>query len=415
MSPAFLPVNEQMARICRYGTPHSPEQLEKRLAKALSEGVPLRIKAGFDPTAPDLHLGHTVLFRLMRTFQELGHEVVFLIGDFTGLIGDPTGRDTTRPPLSPEDIAANAKTYTEQIGRILDISRLRIDFNSRWLGKLGSEGMLTLAGKYTVARMLERADFADRFAQGAPISVHEFMYPLMQAYDSVALRTDVELGGTDQLFNLLVGRDIQRAYSRIGEYKGEPQELVTVELLEGLDGVKKMSKSLGNHIAIEDSAEDMIGKVMSLNDTVMWRYLLLATDATPQECDELKRRAEQDGNPRDIKLDIAAHVARSFYSEAEIQSACQAFLARFSRREEPVLANYERTPLPEPMPMPNALHALGLVKTTSEGRRMISQGAVKIDGVAVREVDYVFTAEDTLITVGKRRVARAGVGEAAES
>ena len=410
MKSSFLPAAQQLEQIARYGTIHAPEQLLERLRQSEKSKKPLCIKAGFDPTAPDLHLGHTVLFRLMRTFVELGHKVVFVIGDFTGLIGDPSGRDTSRPPLSVDDIAKNAQTYADQVGRILDVSRLRVEYNSSWLEELGAQGLLELTGTYTVARMLERDDFKKRFrVENSPIGVHEFMYPLMQAYDSVALEADVELGGSDQLFNLLVGRDVQRAYSQKGRYSKPPQEIVTVELLEGLDGVAKMSKSLNNHIAVEDSAEDMFGKVMSLNDEIMWRYLDLASDATPEQCEELRQKAQSGTNPRDIKLAIAGHVAGAFHSHGEVEQACQAFLSRFSAREVPKRTDYELVRLDEPLPLANVLHRLGLAKTTSEARRLIAQGAVRLDGTRVDDPTLVFDAADALITVGKRRIVRAGV------
>src|SRR5580658_8491438 len=292
------------------------------LRKKLLRGTPLKVKAGFDPTAPDLHLGHTVLLNKMRQFQQLGHEVTFLIGDFTGLIGDPTGRNATRPPLTPEEIQANARTYETQVFKILDRERTRIDFNSRWLGKLSSTEMVKLTAHYTVARMLERDDFAKRYKAGQPISIHEFLYPLAQGYDSVALRADVELGGTDQKFNLLVGRTLQEAYGQ------EPQVVLTMPLLEGTDGVNKMSKSLGNYIGIAEAPESMFGKVMSISDELMWRYYELLSFRSLGDIAALRIAATQGRNPRDIKLELAVEITARFHDEAAAQAAQQGFMSR---------------------------------------------------------------------------------------
>src|SRR6202034_4532607 len=299
--------------------------VKAELVKKLRRATPLIVKAGFDPTAPDLHLGHTVLLNKMRQFQQLGHQVTFLIGDFTGMIGDPSGRNATRPPLTPEEIQANARTYETQVFRILDRERTRIDFNSRWLGKLTSTEMVRLAAKSTVARMLERDDFAKRYKGGQPISIHEFLYPLAQGYDSVALRADVELGGSDQKFNLLVGRQLQEQYGQ------EPQVVVTVPLLEGLDGVNKMSKSLGNYIGINDPAEAMFGKLMSISDELMWRYFELLSFRPLSEIARLRKQIEEGGNPRDAKLELASEITARFHDAAAAAQAKNAFMALSQR------------------------------------------------------------------------------------
>ena len=296
--------------------------VEVDLAKKLARGLPLKVKAGFDPTAPDLHLGHTVLINKMRHFQDLGHEVIFLIGDFTGLIGDPSGKNATRPRLAPEEIAANARTYEQQIYKILDPKRTRIEFNSRWMGAMHAQGLIELAAQYTVARMLERDDFSKRYRQNQPIAIHEFLYPLVQGYDSVALKADVELGGTDQKFNLLVGRHLQE------HFRQEPQVVMTMPLLEGLDGVQKMSKSLGNSVAISDMPVEMFGKLMSISDTLMWRYYDLLSLKSAREVTALKQSAIDGRNPRDIKLALAHEIVARFHSGAIAEATQAEFIAR---------------------------------------------------------------------------------------
>src|SRR3982751_1586678 len=303
--------------------------VEAELAAKLARGKPLRIKEGFDPTRPDLHLGHTVQFNKLRQLQDLGHHIIFLIGDFTGLIGDPTGRNVTRPPLSPEEIAANAKTYTDQVFLILDRDRTEVAFNSKWLSALGADGMIRLAAKYTVARMLERDDFAKRYAAGQPIAVHEFLYPLAQGYDSVALKADVELGGTDQKFNLLVGRELQRHYGQ------EPQVILTLPLLEGLDGVNKMSKSLDNYVGITEAPDEMFGKLMSISDELMWRYYDLLSFRSTADIENLKRQCAEGRNPREAKVALAKEIVARFHSARAAEDAHAQFEARFRQGAMP--------------------------------------------------------------------------------
>jgi tyrosyl-tRNA synthetase len=372
------------------------------LVKKLERGVALRVKAGFDPTAPDLHLGHTVLLNKMRQFQQLGHEVTFLIGDFTGLIGDPTGRNATRPPLSPEEIQANARTYETQVFKILDRERTRIDFNSRWLSKLTAAEVVRLAAHYTVARMLERDDFSKRYKAGQPISIHEFLYPLAQGYDSVAMRADVELGGTDQKFNLLVGRTLQEAYGQ------EPQVVVTTPLLEGTDGVNKMSKSLGNYIGITEGPDSMFGKVMSISDELMWRYFELLSFRPLAQIGVLKREASDGRNPRDIKLELARELVERFHDAQAAERAQRAFTARVSEKAVPddlplhVLAVDEAG-----VRLANLMKATGLAASTSEANRKIEEGAVRIDGVRVTERGLTLRAgAEHIVQVGSRRFVR---------
>jgi tyrosyl-tRNA synthetase len=372
------------------------------LVKKLKRGVALRVKAGFDPTAPDLHLGHTVLLNKMRQFQQLGHEVTFLIGDFTGLIGDPTGRNATRPPLTPEEIAENAHTYEAQVFKILDRERTRIDFNSRWLSKLTAAEMVRLTAHYTVARMLERDDFAKRYKSGQPISIHEFLYPLAQGYDSVAMRADVELGGTDQKFNLLVGRTLQEAYGQ------EPQVVLTTPLLEGTDGEKKMSKSLGNYIGITEDADSMFGKLMSISDELMWRYLELLSFRPLKEIAALRREVAEGRNPRDIKLELAAELVGRFHDGATAERAQRDFTARVSARAVPQDLPLKVIPVEETgLRLANLLKAAGLAESTSEANRKIDEGAVRIDGERVTERTATFKAgAEHVFQVGSRRFAR---------
>jgi tyrosyl-tRNA synthetase len=372
------------------------------LVKKLRRGVPLRVKAGFDPTAPDLHLGHTVLLTKMRRFQDLGHEVTFLIGDFTSLIGDPSGRNVTRPALTPAEIQANARTYEAQVYKVLDRARTRIDFNSRWLSKLSAEDIVRLSAHYTVARMLERDDFSKRYKGGVPISIHEFLYPLAQGYDSVAMRADVELGGTDQKFNLLVGRTLQEAYSQ------EPQVVITMPLLEGTDGVNKMSKSLGNYIGISEDPDSMFGKIMSVSDELMWRYFELLSLRPLGEIAALRRAAAEGRNPRDIKFELAQEIVARFHDAAAAALAQHAFSARVSERAVPqdlpvqVLA-VEAAGLR----LANLLKAAGLAASSSEANRKIEEGAVRIDGT--RATDKALTLKpgaDHVFQVGSKRFAR---------
>jgi tyrosyl-tRNA synthetase len=379
---------------------------EADLVRKLKGGRPLVIKAGFDPTAPDLHLGHTVLLNKMRQFQQYGHDVVFLIGDFTGMIGDPTGRNITRPRLSPADIKANAETYQAQVFRILDASRTRVDFNSRWFGPMPASGLIEIAARHTVARMLERDDFGRRFKSNQPIALHEFLYPLVQGYDSVALKADVELGGTDQKFNLLVGRQLQEHYGQ------EPQVVLTVPLLEGLDGVNKMSKSLGNYVGIAEDAETMFGKLMSISDTLMWRYFELLSFRPLGDIAGLKKAIDEGRNPRDVKFELAQEIVARFHDRAAAVRAQESFIARFAQKTLP-------TDLPLQfiggadaggVRLAAALKEAGLVASNSEANRKIAEGAVRIDGSRVtdRELRLAVGAEH-ILQLGPRRFARVQV------
>jgi tyrosyl-tRNA synthetase len=376
--------------------------LEADLLKKLQQGRPLRIKAGFDPTAPDLHLGHTVLINKMALFQRLGHEVIFLIGDFTGLIGDPTGRNATRPPLTPEDVQANAATYQEQIFKILDPARTRIEFNSRWMGTMTAAGLIQLAAKHTVARMLERDDFAKRYRGGQAIAIHEFLYPLVQGYDSVALQADVELGGTDQKFNLLVGRQLQEAYGQ------SPQVVLTMPLLEGLDGVNKMSKSLGNYIGIAEPPDEMFGKLMSVSDELMWRYFELLSFRSNVDIARLRAEVAGGRNPRDVKFELGVEIVERFHGAGSGARAQEAFVARFSRGALPEdLAEVTLAAEPGGLGIAQLLKGAALVASTSEAFRQLKQGAVKIDGERIEDGAASFAPGSVhVFQVGKRRLAR---------
>ncbi len=376
-----------------------PEEL---LLKKLQRQKPLKIKAGFDPTAPDLHLGHTVLINKLRQFQELGHEVIFLIGDFTGMIGDPTGKSATRPPLTRDEVLENAKTYEHQIFKILDPSRTTVLFNSSWMGEMSAVDLIQLAAKHTVARMLERDDFNKRYTSGQPIAIHEFLYPLIQGYDSVALKADVELGGTDQKFNLLVGRQLQEAHGQ------EPQVVITLPILEGLDGVQKMSKSLGNYIGITDPPDEMFGKLMSISDVLMWRYFELLSFRPMSEIGAWREGVERGDNPRDIKVRLAEELVERFHSRESAVKAHEAFVARFQKGQIPEEMPEHSLKTPEGgYPLANLLKDLELVSSTSEAIRMVKQGAVRIDGEKVSDHSHLLGGGRTLvIQVGKRRFAR---------
>jgi tyrosyl-tRNA synthetase len=429
------PVPEQMA-IIKQGCHEiiREEELEARLEKARATGTPLRVKAGFDPTAPDLHLGHTVLIQKLKNFQDLGHQVIFLIGDFTGLIGDPSGKTETRPPLTEEEIKANAATYERQIFKILDPAKTVIDFNSRWMKDMQAQDLIRLAARHTVARMLEREDFHKRYINQTPISIHEFLYPLIQGYDSVALAADVELGGTDQTFNLLVGRDLQR------EYGQEPQVVITLPLLEGLDGVQKMSKSLGNYVGIDEPPDVMFGKIMSVSDTLMLRYYELLTDITPAALADLKNDlAAERQHPRQVKEELAVTLTARYHGEQAAKQAAQEFVRIFREKElpeeeqiekvtlnvikredgiqisgesvaisyKPTNAGHEVTPLTIPVPLTHVLKGSGLAASTSEARRLITQGGVQVDGEKVTDANLELAAGKTyLLKVGKRRFKR---------
>ena len=376
--------------------------IESELLDRLALGRPLRIKVGFDPTAPDLHLGHTVVINKMRQFQELGHQVVFLIGDFTGMIGDPSGKNTTRPPLSNQQIKENAATYKAQVFKILDPEKTVVDFNSRWSNELGAEGMIHLAARYTVARMLERDDFSTRYRKGEPIAIHELLYPLMQGYDSVALKTDVELGGTDQKFNLLVGRDLQKQY-------GQPSQIVlTMPLLEGLDGVQKMSKSLDNYVGITEPAEEMFGKLMSISDDLMWRYFELLSFRSLGEVEVFRRSVSEGVNPRDIKFELAREIVERFHSATAADKAQQAFVQRFQQGVLPEdIPEKTIDTSGQGMAAGNVIKAAGLASSTSEALRLIDQGAVRFDGERLSDRKRMFDAGMSgVLQVGKRRIAR---------
>lgn len=378
---------------------------EADLVEKLKSGRPLRIKAGFDPTAPDLHLGHTVLLNKLKHFQDLGHQILFLIGDFTGAIGDPSGKNVTRPPLSPEQVLQNAETYREQVGKILDPSRMEVVFNSTWMNQLGADGMIRLASRHTVARMLERDDFAKRYAGNQPIAIHEFLYPLCQGYDSVALKADVELGGTDQRFNLLMGRELQKQY-------GQAQQVVLMmPLLEGLDGVNKMSKSLGNYIGVSEPPNEIFGKVMSVSDELMWRYYELLSFRGLDEIAGLRAEVSAGRNPREVKVMLAQELVGRFHGAAAAAAALVDFESRF--RQGGIPDDIEEVVLDSAgagIGIAQALKAAGLTATTSEALRMIDQGGVRLDGDKVSDRGLVLAAGTTVVAqVGKRKFSRLAV------
>jgi tyrosyl-tRNA synthetase len=377
--------------------------VEAELRERLATGRKLIVKAGFDPTAPDLHLGHTVLLNKMRSFQEQGHEVVFLIGDFTGMIGDPSGKTSTRPVLTREEIDANAATYAEQVYKILDRKKTKLDFNSRWMAKMDAVGLAGLMAKHTVARMLERDDFKKRYETGQPIAIHEFVYPIVQGYDSVVLKADVELGGTDQKFNLLMGRQMQHLYGQ------KPQVVMTMPLLEGTDGVNKMSKSLGNYIGIAEPPGEMFGKIMSISDELMWRYYELLSFRPLGEIEKLKRDVTAGANPRDVKHSLALEIVARFHGTAAAQAAQESFVARHRDRALP--SDLEETVLTSAEPalgIRHVLHQAGLTSSASESIRMIKQGAVRRDGERVEDPDIMIKVggPSEVFQVGKRRFAR---------
>jgi tyrosyl-tRNA synthetase len=376
--------------------------LEDDLLRKLARGKPLRVKAGFDPTAPDLHLGHTVLLNKMRQFQDLGHHVMFLIGDFTGMIGDPSGRNATRPPLTPEQIAQNAETYKEQVFKVLHPDKTEILFNSTWCSQLGADGVVKLAGTWTVARMLERDDFSKRFAEQRPISIHEFLYPLMQGYDSVAMKADVELGGTDQKFNLLVGRELQKHFGQ------EPQCILTMPLLEGLDGVNKMSKSLGNYVGIDEAPNEMFGKLMSVSDDLMWRYIELLSFAPLRTVAEWKKSIDGGGNPRDVKVRFAQEIVERFHSKEAAVAALEDFESRFRHGGVPEDLEEQSIEAPaEGLAIAQLLKAAGVCASASEAARMIEQGGVRVDGEKVIDKALRLAAGATyVLQVGKRKFAK---------
>ena len=371
---------------------------EQELVKKLKEKKTLTIKAGFDPTAPDLHLGHTVLIHKLRHFQELGHKVVFLIGDFTGLIGDPTGKNTTRPPQTPEQLLDNAKTYTAQVFKILDKDLTQIDYNSRWFGQMDAAQMIQLASRQSVTRMLERDDFKRRYQKQQSIGIHEFLYPLIQGWDSVALQADVELGGSDQKFNLLMGRELQK---QVGQ---SPQVILTMPLLEGLDGNQKMSKSLGNYIGIDEPAKEIFAKIMSISDALMWRYYELLSFKSEEHINNLRDQVNHGMNPRDVKVALAKEITARFHSEEAAEEAYQNFVDQFRHHQIPDKIPTEY--VDGPILLPNLLKQAQLCSSTSEARKMIAQGAVKRDSFKQQELDLIPSGSDSVFQVGKRKFAR---------
>ncbi|HRH82160.1 MAG TPA: tyrosine--tRNA ligase [Thiobacillaceae bacterium] len=376
--------------------------VEAELVEKLKSGRPLRVKAGFDPTAPDLHLGHTVLLNKMRQLQDLGHQAVFLIGDFTGMIGDPTGKNTTRPPLSPEQVEINARTYQAQVFKILDPEKTEVEFNSRWMGGMHAADMIKLAATHTVARMLERDDFSKRYTGGQPIAIHEFLYPLIQGYDSVALKADLELGGTDQKFNLLMGRELQKHYGQA------PQCILTMPLLEGLDGVNKMSKSLGNYVGITDSPAEQFGKLMSVSDDLMWRYIELLSFESLTTIRQWRLEVEAGRNPRDIKVMFAQEIITRFHSRTDAEHALADFEARFRQGALPEeMPEFVLACPAEGLPVAALLKEAGLTASTSEALRMIQQGGVRLDGEKVADKRLLVASGTTVVAqVGKRKFAR---------
>jgi len=393
-------VQEEMLEQLRRGADEI--LVESELVKKLEQGRPLIIKAGFDPTAPDLHLGHTVLINKLKQFQDFGHEVHFLIGDFTGMIGDPTGKNVTRKPLTKEDVLENAKTYQEQVFKILDRDKTKIVFNSTWMDKVSSADLIQLAAKHTVARMLERDDFSKRFKGGQPIAIHEFLYPLIQGYDSVEMKADVELGGTDQKFNLLVGRQLQEVYGQ------KPQTVITMPILEGLDGVQKMSKSLNNYIGIADPADDMFGKVMSISDELMWRYFELLSFRSMNEIKQWKQECDEGANPRNYKVSLAQEIVERFHDASAAIKALENFEARFQRGAIPdEMDEITLQAEGDGIAIANLLKDAGLTKGTSDAMRMIKQGAVKIDGEKISDPKLIIpSGTQQVYQVGKRKFAR---------
>lgn len=380
--------------------------VESELVERLKEGRPLRVKAGFDPTAPDLHFGHTVLLNKLRQFQELGHEAIFLVGDFTGMIGDPTGKNVTRKPLTRDEVLENARTYEKQIFKILDPEKTQVVFNSSWMGEMSAADLIQLSARHTVARMLERDDFNKRYASGQAIAIHEFIYPLVQGYDSVALKADIELGGTDQKFNLLVGRQLQESYGL------KPQVVLTMPILEGLDGVQKMSKSLGNYIGIAEAPDEMFGKLMSISDQLMWRYFELLSLRPLTEIEKLKQDMQAGRNPRDIKFELGRELVARFHSQTKAEQAQQNFIARFQKGALPEdMPEVTLSAEGGGLPVANVLKQAGLTSSTSEALRMIKQGAVRLDGERIEDPRLVLAAGSTRICqVGKRRFARVSIG-----
>jgi len=398
---------EEQLKIIKRGTSEiiNEKEFPKILEKCIKTGRPLRVKAGFDPTAPDLHLGHTVLLQKMKQFQDLGHEVLFLIGDFTGMIGDPTGKSATRKHLTRDEVNENAKTYLDQVNKVLDKDKTTVMFNSKWMNKFDAADMIELAAKYTVARMLERDDFENRLAKNLPISIHELLYPLIQGYDSVSMKADVELGGTDQKFNLLVGRDLQRAYGQ------EPQTIITMPLLEGTDGSMKMSKSLGNSIDLQSSPTEMFGKIMSISDELMWRYYELLSEVDETEIEQIQHRANTGKmNPKDAKVKLAGELVTRYHSAELAEKAMHEFNSVFSNKNNPEDIPTIKTWGEESRGICNVLSENSLTASSSEARRLIQQGAVSIDGIKVNDVKHELNGnQEYLIKVGKKRFLKISV------
>ena len=390
-----MTIDEQLAIIQRGVDEILPlDELKTKLEK----NMPLRIKLGMDPTAPDLHLGHTVVINKMKQLQDLGHEIIFLIGDFTGMIGDPTGKNVTRKPLTKEDVRENAKTYTDQVFKILDKEKTKIAFNSEWMSKMSSTEMISLASKHTVARMLERDDFSKRYKGGQAISIHEFLYPLVQGYDSVVLRADMELGGSDQKFNLLVGRELQKQANM------EPQVILTMPILEGLDGVQKMSKSLDNYIGVDEDPDSMFGKIMSISDDLMWRYLELLSFETLETIESWKQEVENGENPRNIKFRLAEEIITRYHDDEQAKKAQQNFIDRFAKNQIP--DEMDEFTFSKGIKVANLLKDSNLVNSTSEAFRMIKQGAVKMDGEKINDKDLTPNEGTSVYQVGKRKFAK---------
>lgn len=392
-----VPVSEQL-EIIKRGI--ESLHVESELVEKLQKGIPLRIKAGFDPTAPDLHLGHTVLINKLRAFQELGHQVLFLIGDFTGMIGDPSGKSTTRPPLSKEQVLANAETYKEQVFKILDPQKTEVVFNSTWLNELTPSDFIQLASSYTVARMLEREDFHNRYTTQQPIAIHEFLYPLVQGYDSIALEADIELGGTDQTFNLLMGRELQRSYGK------EPQCVITVPLLEGLDGVKKMSKSLGNYVGIQEPPGVMFNKIVSMPDELIWRYYELLSFKSMQQIEQLQQDVAAGANPRDIKIELARELIARFHGEQAAANAHKSAGNRLTSGELPEDLPYIEVEVEGDLPIAALINRAGLVKNSASARNLLENGSVKVDGEVVQRDFVCKLGQEYVCQAGKRKFAK---------
>lgn len=399
----MLDINESIELIRR-----GAEEIlvEQELVERIKSAKPLRIKAGFDPTAPDIHLGHTVLLNKLKQFQDMNHHILFLIGDFTAMIGDPTGRNITRKPLTHEEVLENAKTYQKQVFKILDPARTEIVFNSSWMNKLGSKGLIELSAKYTVARMLEREDFKKRYQAEQPIAIHEFLYPLIQGYDSVAMQADIEIGGTDQKFNLLMGRELQK------QYQQKPQVVMTFPLLEGLDGVQKMSKSLGNYIGVEEPPKEIFGKIMSISDDLMWRYYELLSFQSTKTVEALKQAVKEGANPRDTKIKLAEEIITRFHSQVDAEQAHQAFIAQFQRHAIPEdIQKFQLSAGPMGLMITHVLKNTGLTSSTSDAMRLIGEGAVRVDSEKVEDKTIMIPADgkERLFQVGKRRYGRVAI------